>query len=485
MHTKDERQTEYTDEETADEIQRSDSNKAEANDKPVAIVSLTTGQVIRKYKFTLIAMLFSVLTFAVAINLVPILFVPLAARYGLAFGNLGLLIAVSFGAQIIVLGTCSKLPDKLGMRPVFIATGSMAAAGFLLLFLAPVFFPPNLILAGLILAVIVYGIGAGFAVTLTNPLINNLPFKQKEKTLTIFHAIFALVILIAIVGTTLGIHAVSRERLGDAFNNYQGWNFIPLIWTAIPLTAVILWIFAPIVQPKPAPRPLDIPLNKKESGAVQNGTALLGKNVKNRKWLLWVMLIAMTAAMASEAIVAKGSSSYIDVGLNVPKLIGDLLGPALFAVALGLGRLLYGLLGNERNMRNLMIFGSLACFMLYLVAVFTPIPALGVAALVLCGFTVSLLLPGLLAQTGNEFKDMGVKVFVWLATASKIGAAGGPALFGLLGGLLENTFPSLSYQTGLGMEALGLRAALLICAVFPLMSFVLQLVLKRGSKKHT
>jgi len=448
-------------------------------DNSVYMPTLTTGQVIKKYRLTLAAIFFSVLTFTVAINLVPIMFAPIQRLYseiGLNFPttHLGLLIFVSFGAQILVLATCSKLPDKFGMRPVFIITAGIAVVGFLLLFLTPILFP-NLIIAGMIIAVIVYGIGAGFGITIVNPLINNLPFKNKERTLAIFHSLFALSILIAIVGTTLMVE----------FLPYDMWNFISLFWIIIPIIALVLWIFAPIVQKKEAVKG-ETAVSEREVKVVADGSALINstdnpQKSKAKRALFWTMMVAMVVAMASEAIVAKGSSFYIDVGLDVPKLVGDLLGPAMFAIGLGLGRLLYGLFGKGRNIRNFMIFGSLICFVLYLVAVFTPIPAIGVVALALCGLAVSLLLPGLLAQTGVEFKDLGVKVFVWLATASKVGAAGGPALFGFLGGILENSFGGLSETLNLTPYALGVRVALLICAIFPLMSFVLQLVLKKKS----
>jgi len=441
----------------------------------------TAGQVIKKYRVTLAATFFSVLTFGIAINLVPIMFVPLENFYeSLRFGHMGLLIFISFAAQMVVLTSCSKLPDKLGLRPLLIITSSFAVVGFLLLFLAPILFGEDLILAGLILAVIVYGVAAGFMATMLNPVINNLPFKNKEKTLTLFHTAFAVGLMLSILGITLGIFFLPNAR----------WNLIPLVGMVIPMIAAILWTKAPIVQKRKGLENRDeesVIVGDDENGVDDNMIHLqtLDKTDKpayNRKSLMFTLLACMMLAMATEAIVSKGASAYIDVGLNVPKILGDILGPVMFALTLGLGRLFYGLWGENRNMHKFMIFGSLLCFFLYVVAALTPVAAIGVVALAFCGLGSSIIIPSMLAKTGKRFKDKGVKIFIWMSAAGKIGAAGGPALFGLLGDVLDSAFGGLSENLGMTSAALGLRATLLICAVFPLVSFIMQIVFKNKMK---
>jgi len=411
--------------------------------------------VARKYKLTLLACTMSVWVFVIGINLIPLLFVPLMNLYSLPFSALGLLIGISFVAQLIIMLLFSKLPDKIGLRPILLTTSLLAAAGFLLLFSVPYLFSSN-ILAGLILSVIVYGTAAGFMGTMLNPIINALPLKNKARSLTLFHAVSAVFIIVAIVGTTVSIYLLPEDS----------WNFVPLLWVAVPFVCFAVWLKAPIIKPQND--------NSKE------GRARLRKKGK----ALALFLCAFTVAMASEAIVAKGASAYIEVGLDVPKLVGDLLGPAMFALSLGIGRLLYGLWGKKINIRVFMTVGSLVCFLLYLVAALTPHAALGVVALVLCGFAVSLLVPGMIAATGTKFADAGVFIFVMLSAAGKIGAAGGPSLFGLLGGLFDASFiVPIADRIGMSTQQTALRMALLVCAVFPLLSFILQIVLNRGDKK--
>ncbi|MCL2847570.1 MAG: MFS transporter [Firmicutes bacterium] len=446
--------------------------KEEKIDTKGKSLQLSAKEVVKKYKLTLVATFFSVLTFGIAINLVPIMFVPLSEEvfYGvLNLGHLSLLIGISFVAQMIILTSCSKLPDKFGLRPILIITASLTVVGFLLMFFAPVFFGERLILVGLIIAVIVYGVSAGFMATLLNPVINNLPFRNKEKTLTLFHTAFAVGLIISILGITLGIF----------FLPYVNWNFIPLMASIIPLTAGILWLKAPIIQKQKGEE-----VNKDisvEQLSLDNFN-ITEKSNSNRKSLMFVLLACMMLAMATEAIVSKGASTYVDMGLGVPKLLGDILGPVMFAVMLGAGRLIYGLWGENRNMHKFMIFGSLLCFILYLVAVFTPNAWIGVVALALCGLGSSIIIPSMLAKTGKRFKDKGVKVFVWMSAAGKIGAAGGPALFGLLGYILGSLLSDMASSLGMTYAELGLRVGLLICSIFPLVSFIMQIVFKQKIK---
>ncbi|MCL2369647.1 MAG: MFS transporter [Firmicutes bacterium] len=443
--------------------------------------------IMQKYKLTIVACLFSVMTFVVAINLVPILFVPLMNLYGLPFSNLGLLIAISFVTQMAVMLLCSKLPDKIGLRPVLLTTSALTVIGFLFFFLVPYVFAESIILAGLIIAVIIYGCGAGFLGAMLNPMINALPLKNKERSLTLFHTSYAGLMVLAIIGTTLSIF----------FLPYKNWNFVPLIWIIIPVSAFLLWIKAPIITPKTSGEErrkkkeernrhcedlCDEAIPCEESKGQINNDKPKSKN----KGILIILLCAMTAALASEAIIAKGASSYIEVGLNVTKLVGDILGPAMFALSLAIGRLVYGLWGKKNNMRALMIGGSFVCFVFYLVAALTPSAGVGVAALALSGFAVSLLVPGIMVETGERYKTGGVRIFVMISMAGKIGAAGGPALFGMFGGILDNTaWAGFAYDLGLTTQALALRITLLICAIFPLLSMILQIMLKRNAKTNT
>jgi len=88
----------------------------------------------------------------------------------------------------------------------------------------------------------------------------------------------------------------------------------------------------------------------------------------------------------------------------------------------------------------------------------------------------------MLALTGSTFAKDGVFVFVLMSSAGKIGGAGGPALFGLLGGVFDAPFlAGVAGAMNLTTQQAGLRLALLICALFPLISFILQVIISKSS----
>jgi len=62
-----------------------------------------------------------------------------------------------------------------------------------------------------------------------------------------------------------------------------------------------------------------------------------------------VALILILCAGASELTMSQWSSLFAEKGLQVSKVVGDLLGPCLFAVFMGIGRTIYGKLGDHIN----------------------------------------------------------------------------------------------------------------------------------------
>lgn len=59
--------------------------------------------------------------------------------------------------------------------------------------------------------------------------------------------------------------------------------------------------------------------------------------------MIWLFLLMMVCAGASEQGMSQWASLFAETGLKVPKAMGDLLGPCAFAVMMGLSRTLYGI----------------------------------------------------------------------------------------------------------------------------------------------
>ena len=151
---------------------------------------------------------------------------------------------------------------------------------------------------------------------------------------------------------------------------------------------------------------------------------------------------------------------------------------------LGAGRLLYGLFGGRCDIWKLMVGGSLLAVVCYLAAALSgnPVPAL--AGCVLCGLAVSLLWPGAVVLAGRRFPLAGAWLYAMLAAGGDIGAAVGPYVIGIVADhaagfpLLTELFPAGT----LSAEQIGLRAGLLLGAVFPLGTLLLLLWQRRLDK---
>ena len=83
------------------------------------------------FKHTLHACYTGYISQAIVNNLAPLLFVIFQQQYGLTFEEVGRLILLNFGTQIIVDVISVKLVDKIGCRAATVAAHVFAAAGLI------------------------------------------------------------------------------------------------------------------------------------------------------------------------------------------------------------------------------------------------------------------------------------------------------------------------------------------------------------------
>ena len=158
-------------------------------------------------------------------------------------------------------------------------------------------------------------------------------------------------------------------------------------------------------------------------------------------------------------------STFATLSLGFDKFTSDMVGMCLFAVMMGIGRTVYGLMGDRLNMNKVLVLGSLTSFALYLVVGLVPVSWLALVACVLCGLTVSMLWPGTLVVAGKKFPSAGAWIFALLAIC---GDHGGSII-----------------PTGAGFfaDSLGLNAAFAISSVIPLVCFICNMLLLKSDKK--
>ena len=144
----------------------------------------------------------------------------------------------------------------------------------------------------------------------------------------------------------------------------------------------------------------------------------------------WIAILLMVCAGASELSMAQWASAYTEAALGFPKASGDLIGPCLFAVTMGISRVIYGRYGARMNLHRFMLGSGILCLCCYLLTALSSVPAAGLAGCILCGFSVGIMWPGTISLSSPRLPQGGTAMFALLAMAGDLGGAFGPGLVG-------------------------------------------------------
>ncbi len=383
---------------------------------------------------------------AVAINVVPLFFAILQTEFSISFEMLGRLVLINFLTQLTMDLLSLYIVDRLGYRACFMIAHGAAAAGLLLFGVLPrVFSSPYV---GMVLATLVFSAGAGLLEVLISPMADALPSKNKATSLMLVHAFYPLGQMVAIVLTTLLLSLLGNEY----------WWAIIMAWAVLPLSNLI--------------RGLHIPFPQIESASEHGGLPELFSSVA-----FWLAFATMICAGAAEQSMAQWASLFAEKGLGIPKVMGDLLGPCLFALFMGIGRFGYGRFGDRIPLRPVLMISAVLCVVCYALAVFSPWPLLALLGCAFCGLSVSLMWPGTLSYVVPRVSRGGTALFASLALAGDIGCSLGPWLTGLVSDMVQ------PYCTSGDPEQFGLRMGLMTAIVFPVIMFVLLAVFSRKKKE--
>ena len=168
--------------------------------------------------------------------------------------------------------------------------------------------------------------------------------------------------------------------------------------------------------------------------------------------LFWICLVLMVCAGAGELSMSQWASAYAESALGLSKSVGDLVGPCLFAVAMGISRTFYGKYGERIDLMKFMFASGSLCLLCYLMAAFGTQPLVGLLGCILCGFSVGIMWPGTIRITAARIPLGGTAMFALLAMAGDLGGSIGP---GIVGFVTQNAGDDL-------------RAGMLTGCVFPI-----------------
>ncbi len=380
------------------------------------------------------------ISMSVVACLSPLLFVTFRTLYGISYTKLGLLVLINFVTQLLVDLMLSFIPHKFNIEKTVRLIPVLVTVGLFVYALFPFAFP-NHVYIGLVIGTVIFSASSGFNEVLANPVILSIPSDNPDKELSKLHSTYAWGIVGVIIVGTCVLLGVGSEN----------WQWLALLLALVPITSIIL--FCSTAMPK-------IETPQKASGIL--------KFLKNKS--LWLCVAAIFFGGAAEVTMTQWCSAYLEQSLQIPKVWGDILGLALFAVALGLGRTLYALKG--KNISRVLVLGSAGAFLCYITAALTNVVWLGLLSCAFTGFCVSMLWPGSILVSSEKFSTGGVFIFAMMAAGGDLGAAFGPQLLGIVTDLSISsaTVGEIATKLSLGVEQLGMKIGILTGAVFPLMA---------------
>ena len=243
------------------------------------------------------------------------------------------------------------------------------------------------------------------------------------------------------------------------------WRLLPIGWALIPLANSVAFARVPLMPATP------------ESERTKIGTLLKSK-------AFFIAILMMVASGSAELSMSQWSSLFAEQALGVNKVLGDLLGPCAFALCMAFTRMMYGLHGEKVAVDRALVLSAALCIVCYLTAVLSTIPFLALIGCALCGVSVGLMWPGTVSATARRFPLGGTAMFGLLAISGDIGCSVGPWLTGVVSDAVQSSAwgASLMAQLSLSAEQLGLKAGLLVAAVFPVLLLVCALIRARQNR---
>jgi len=395
----------------------------------------------KNYKKTLIACYLGFVTQSISANFTPLLFLTFKDAYGISLEKIALIPMVFYLTQLLIDLAATKYADKIGYRICVAASQVLSAVGLVLMAILPELLPVPFI--GILIAVVLYAMGSGLIEVLVSPIVEACPFENKDGMMSMLHSFYCWGAMGVILGSTIFFAVFGVEN----------WKILTFIWALVPLYNTFNFISCPIER-----------LN--EDGQSMGVVKLLKTPV------FWLMILLMVCSGASEATMTQWTSAFTEAALGVSKTIGDLAGPCMFAMFMGIARMMYGKFSEKLNLAKVMLFCGIMSIACYLLASLSPLPVLGLAGCALCGLAVGIMWPGSVSVSAQNCPRGGTAMFAFLALAGDLGATAGPVLVG-----------SLSEAVGGNLKT-GLLAATIFPVVLVFGLAVLNLrVKKSGGRK--
>ena len=381
----------------------------------------------KNYEKTIRACFIGYIVQAIVNNFAPLLFITFQTTYDIPLAQITTLITINFALQLMTDLAAAYFTDKIGYRASVLIAHTMAALGLIGLAVFPSVMPSPFV--GLVMAVVLYAIGGGLLEVIVSPMVEACPSEHKDRTMSLLHSFswwgsVGVILVSTLVFWLFGI---------------QNWRILAALWAIVPIANGIAFINVPIIS-------------MEESTGESTPMSQLFK-IK----MFWIFIVLMCCAGASELVISQWASAFAEKALGISKSLGDLLGPTLFAVLMGLSRVIYGKYGDKIGLDRMMILSCALCVIAYLMIALFDSAVIGLTGIAISGFAVGIMWPGTYSKAAGVMKGGGTAMFAFLALAGDLGCTSGPtfagwtaAVFGdnlKVGILCATVFPAVMLMT--------------------------------------
>src|SRR5699024_9985311 len=190
-----------------------------------------------------------------------------------------------------------------------------------------------------LISVMVYAVSSGLIEVLISPIVEACPFENKISRMSLLHSFYCWGMVAVVLGSTVFF----------ALFGLENWRILVLLCALIPLWNVFNFIACPIER-------------LGESGEGMGVASLL------RLPLFWLLVLLMVCSGAAENAMTQWASAFAEAAIGVPKTLGDLAGPCLFAVLMGTSRVLCARMSSKMDLANIMLVCGGLCVSCYLLA---------------------------------------------------------------------------------------------------------------------
>ena len=384
----------------------------------------------------------------------PMLFVTFRELYGISYTLLGTLVLVNFCTQLAVdlvftfFNKYFNIHKTVRIMPLLTCTGLMIYA------IAPMLMP-QYAYAGLLVGTVIFSVSAGLCEVLLSAVVAALPSDTPEKDMSVLHSLFGYGVVLVVAISTVFLKLVGTEN----------WMYLTIFLGLLPLGSFALFCTSPLPQ-------------MQVSHSVSAGKG------RGRGVGLAICALCIFFGSGAENAMTNWISSFLESALHIPKMLGDTLGLATFALLLAIARTLYAKYG--KNIHSVLFWSMVGAAVCYLAAGLCSGVVIPLIACVITGLCTSMLWPGSLILMEEKIPNPGVTAYALMAAGGDFGGSVAPQLQGIVvdTAAASEWASMLGSRLSLSPEQIGMKTGMLVSALFPILGATVLIFAKRFFDKQ-